>query len=137
MSDDAKDSTRKIVQLDPNVLTTWCAQSHDLREIELTRLAGTRYRVGGLPALRAAIRVADRRHGVGQDGVVGPSARGLLALRWRRSAGSVLPPTGRAAFLAFSSLGPAPVVFAGAGLSGIDRKCVTRDNSRRHEEPDL
>ena len=52
MSDDA---TRTRVELGDNMLTTWCAQTHDLREIELTRLTGTRYRVGDCP-------LCDRRY---------------------------------------------------------------------------
>lgn len=34
------DSTRKILRLDPGVETTWCANGHDVIEIELARAAG-------------------------------------------------------------------------------------------------
>ena len=65
MSDDTKGETRKIVRLDDNALTTWCAQLHDLREIELERLAGTRYRVGDCPLCER--RYESRITGLGWD----------------------------------------------------------------------
>jgi len=50
MSDDRPAPGGHIpVSLDDNVLSTFCAQEHDIREIELRRLAGTRWRVGDCP----------------------------------------------------------------------------------------